>query len=55
MGYHYLLYFRKGWSGVAYAEGGIKVASKHLPRNFENSKHISSKYFQVISLEREIP
>ena len=34
MGYKYLLFFCKGWSGVAYAKGGLKVASRHLSLAF---------------------
>ena len=30
MGYKYLLSFRKGWSALNYAKGGLKVASRHL-------------------------
>ena len=58
MGYHYLLSFRIGWSGVTYAKGGLKEESRLLsyafPKYFENSNHLSAEYFRVISKGKEI-
>ena len=58
MGYHYLLSFRIGWSGVTYAKGGLKEESRLLsyafPKYFENSNHLSAEYFRVISIGKEI-